>query len=675
MERSDMKTDRPIQDFLAEAEDILESANQTLLSLESGQATGRIDPDQVNALFRAIHSFKGLAGMFGLKELSELSHKLEFLLDELRLGKVSLNRKALDVVLETVALLGRQVQQAATDHPFEDISTALASIDGILHAKPSAGSDRPIIEQIGLDRGVLQVLTEYEEHRLKECIKERKNLFMLKAQFEFSEFETAIKELNDTLKKHGEIICTLPTAGGGSGIGFSIVVGTNKDEGSLASAISMPNVAIEKIAYIEERKVEERKTDEPRADAAGIKSVSNTVRVDIYKLDSLMNVVGEMHLVKNIIGRITKELRAMQGFAGLSTELYKAQHSLERKLNELQEGILEVRMVPIGQIFTRLAQVVNKYARDAGKEIDLQLQGEETELDKIMIEDLADPLMHLIRNAIDHGIEAPDLRRQLGKPEQGIVKLTAFPRGNHVVVTIEDDGAGMDPVRILNTAVKKGLIPPDHGLDPEHDRKEILDLIFSAGFTTREAVTEMSGRGVGMDVVKRNVSKLSGMIDIHSEPGEGSTFALTLPITLAIIKALIIESGGQIFAIPLSSVLEILQISNSRVETIEGREVMAVRDETVPLLRLTRAFNLSTDHGSDAYYVILVGIAERRLGIMVDRLKDQQEIVIKSLGKRFSETPGIAGATELGDRQGVVLVLDVESLVDGALRKTVVSKQ
>lgn len=680
-----MKTDRPIKDFLAEAEDILESANQTLLSLESGQATGSIDPDQVNALFRAIHSFKGLAGMFGLKEPSELSHKLEFLLDELRLGKVGLNRKVLDVVLETVALLGRQVQQAATDHPFEDIAAALDSIEGILHTKPSAGSDRPIGEQIGLDRGVLQVLTEYEEHRLKECIKERKNLFMLRVQFEFSEFETAIKDLNEALKKHGEIICTLPTAGGGSGIGFSIVVGTKKDEGTIASILSMPNVVIEKIAYVEERKTEERKTEErkteerkteePKADTAAIKSVSNTVRVDIYKLDSLMNVVGEMHLVKNIIGRITKELRAMQGFAGLSTELYKAQHSLERKLNELQEGILEVRMVPIGQIFTRLAQVVKKHARDAGKEIDLQLQGEETELDKIMIEDLADPLMHLIRNAIDHGIEAPDLRRQLGKPEQGSVKLTAFPRGNHVVVTIEDDGAGMDPVRILNTAVKKGLLPPDHGLDPERDRKEILDLIFSPGFTTRESVTEMSGRGVGMDVVKRNVSKLSGMIDIHSELGAGSTFTLTLPITLAIIKALIIESGGQVFAIPLSSVLEILQVSNSQVETIEGREVMAVRDDTIALLRLTRAFNLSTDHGSDAFYVILVGIAERRLGIMVDRLKDQQEIVIKALGKRFSETPGIAGATELGDRQGVVLVLDVESLVDGALRKTVVSKQ
>lgn len=665
-----MKTDRPIQDFLAEAEDILESANQTLLSLETGQAAGRVDPDQVNALFRSIHSFKGLAGMFGLKEPSELSHKLEFLLDELRLGKVGLDRKVLDVVLESVALLGRLVQHAGTDHPFEDIAAGLAGIDGILKAKHSAVSGRPLGEQVGLEQGILQVLTEYEEHRLKECIRERKNLFMLKAQFDFSDFETAIKDLNATLKKYGEIICTLPTAGGGSGIGFSIVVGTNLNAGSLASAISLPNVAIEKIAYIAERRTEDRRTEEP-----GLRSVSNTVRVDIYKLDSLMNVVGEMHLVKNIIGRITNELRSLQGFTGIAADLLKAQRSLERKLNELQEGILEVRMVPIGQIFTRLAQVVRKYARDAGKEIDLRLQGEETELDKIMIEDLADPLMHLIRNAIDHGIEAPDIRRQLGKPEQGSVNLTAFPRGNHVVITIEDDGAGMDPSRILNTAVEKGIVSSDHGLDLERDRKEILDLIFLPGLTTNKAVTEMSGRGVGMDVVKRNVSKLSGMIDIHTELGVGSTFALTLPITLAIIKALVIESGGQVFAIPLSSVLEILQATADQVETIEGREVMAVREDTVPLLRLTRAFNLSTDHGSDAFYVILVGIAERRLGIMVDHLKDQQEIVIKPLGKRFSETPGIAGATELGDRRGVVLVLDVESLVDGTLKRAAVSKQ
>jgi two-component system chemotaxis sensor kinase CheA len=326
-------------------------------------------------------------------------------------------------------------------------------------------------------------------------------------------------------------------------------------------------------------------------------------------------------------------------------------------------------MVPIGQIFTRLSQVVRKYARDEGKDIDLQLQGEETELDKLMIEDLADPLMHLIRNAIDHGIEAPEVRSRLGKPEQGSVKLTAFPRGNHVVVTVEDDGAGMDPAQILAKAVQKGVLQPGHGFDPERDRKDIFDLIYLPGFTTRETVTEISGRGVGMDVVKRNVSKLSGMVDIQSEPGTGTIFTITLPITLAIIKALVVESGGQVFAIPLSTVLEILQATTSQIETIEGREVMSVRGDTVPLLRLTRAFNLPEDRDRDAFYLILVGLAERRIGIIVDSLRDQQEIVIKALGKRLSETPGIAGATELGDKRGVVLVLDVESLIETALRR------
>jgi two-component system chemotaxis sensor kinase CheA len=283
--------------------------------------------------------------------------------------------------------------------------------------------------------------------------------------------------------------------------------------------------------------------------------------------------------------------------------------------------------------------------------------------------------MHLIRNAIDHGIESPAVRKALGKPERGSVKLTAFPRGNRVVITVEDDGAGMDPARVLAKAVEKGVLGPDHGLELTRDREEILDLIYLPGFTTSETVTEISGRGVGMDVVKRNVSKLSGMIDIRSELGTGTVFTLTLPITLAIIKALVVESGGQIFAIPLSSVLEILQATSGQIETIEGREVMSIREDTVPLLRLTSAFHLPEDRERDAFYLILVGLAERRLGLIVENLRDQQEIVIKALGKRLAETPGIAGATELGDKRGVVLVLDVESLIEGALKKTAVSRQ
>ena len=665
------KPDRSIKDFLAEAEDILETAAKTMLALDAEQGAGRSAPDQVNALFRAVHSFKGLTGMFELKAPSDVSHKLEFLLDEIRLGKVALSRKALDALFDTLDLLGRLVQQVGKKQEPEDISPALELIDDILKAKPSGAADRSLLDRIDIDRGLLQVLTEYEEYRLTENIKEHKNLFTLKVSFELAEFETGIKTLNETLKKNAEIICTLPTAGqAGGGIGFTIVAGTTKTREELADAPGMQNVVIDPVPYVERRRIEE-----PRAVADAVRSVSNTVRVDIYRLDSLMSTVGDMHLTKNIIGRIVKDLRAVQGFAGLSVELHKAQRNLERKLNELQEGILEVRMVPIGQIFTRLAQVVRKYAKEAGKEIDLQFSGEDTELDKLMIEDLADPIMHLIRNAIDHGIESPEVRRQSGKPEQGIVKLSAYPKGNHVVITVEDDGAGMDPGKILAKAVEKGVLAPGHGLDPGIDRKEILDLIFLPGFTTRETVTEISGRGVGMDVVKKNVSKLSGMIDIETEPGVGSKFMLTLPITLAIIKALIVEAGGQVFAVPLSSVLEIIQTTEHQVETVETREVMAIRDETVPLLRLTQVFKLPPKAEGASFYLILVGLAERRLGIVVDGLRDQQEIVIKPLGKRLTDLPGIAGATELGDKRGVVLVLDVESLIEGAMKKAAVRSQ
>src|SRR5512143_2690473 len=640
------KPDRSIKEFLAEAEDILETANQALLAIENAREKGASDPDRVNALFRAVHSFKGLAGMFGLKEPAELSHRLEFLLDELRLGKVGLGRDAIDILVETVALLGRLVHQAGGKQPFENIHAALERIDGLIARKPSAPSDRPLSELVGLDRGILQVLTEYEEHRLRECIRERKNLYMLRAEFDLSGFEAGIKDLNALLKEHGEIICTLPTPGSGAGIGFSIVLASKENLQAVQAAITVPNVGIETIAYVEAQKTGESR---PGAEAVTLKSASSTVRVDIYKLDNLMNAVGEMHLIKNIVGRIARELRTMQGFQGLSVDLHKAQRGLERKLNDLQEGILEVRMVPIGQIFTRLSQVVRMYAKEAGKEIYLQLRGEETELDKLMIEDLADPLLHLVRNAIDHGIETPEERKRLGKPERGSVRLTAYPRGNHVVITIEDDGAGMDAAGIAAKAVEKGILAPDHGLDATTDRREILDLIFLPGFTTRETVTEISGRGVGMDVVKRNVSKLSG-----------------------IIKALIAESGDRTFAIPLSSVLEIQHATSGQVETVEGREVMAVREDTVPLLRVSDVFHLTQQRERDAFYVILVGLAERRVGVIVDNLRDQQEIVIKPLGKRLADVPGIAGATELGDRRGVVLVLDVESLIEGAMKKTAI---
>ncbi|HAK60966.1 MAG TPA: chemotaxis protein CheA, partial [Nitrospiraceae bacterium] len=564
-----MKKDRPIKEFLAEAEDILENANRTLLSIESEQEAGRCDLDQVNGLFRALHSFKGLAGMYGLQEHAGLAHKAESLLDELRLGKLDLDHTILDVLFETIGLLGRLVQQTAKNQQLEESNALRHRVDDLIQTASLITTDRSLLDGIRLAPEILNVLTEFEEYRLAENIREQKNLFELKATFDLNDFEQEIKKLNKTVKKYGEIICTLPAASkAGSDIRFTLIVGTGRDREFLASAIKMASVSIGAVPYTGSVRTAEKSKDAESA----LRSVSETVRVDIERLDRLMNMVGELHMTKNSIGRIARDLRAAQGFTGVAVDLQKAHRNLERKLNEIQEGILEVRMVPIGQIFTRLAQAVRKNARDAGKEIDLELLGEETELDKLMIEDLADPLMHLIRNAIDHGIELPPLRKAQAKPEHGKVTLTASPKGNHVVITVADDGAGIDPHTVLATALSKGLVDGDHGLDPETNRKDVLDLIFLPGFTTRDTVSEISGRGVGMDVVKKNVSRLSGMVTIETEAGLGSKFIITLPITLAIIKALIVETGGQIFAVPLSSVLEIVRSTEGQVETIEARE-------------------------------------------------------------------------------------------------------
>jgi two-component system chemotaxis sensor kinase CheA len=659
-----MSTDRPLREFLAEAEETLETANRTLIAIEEEQAAGGVGPEHLNGLFRAIHSFKGLAGIFGLQAPADLSHRLEFLLDEVRLGKVELAGAAFDAVADTLDLLGRLVQQAGGGRPAEDISGALARLEGILAARSGAAPERPIPSLAAIDPQLLPVLTEYEEHRLRENLRTRKNLFVLRVRFSLADFENGIRSLIETLKRHGEIICTLPTAGSGDGIGFTVLLGSTETADALAAGLANPSLAIEQVPV-----PAEAQTPGPRPEAATLKAASRTVRVNIEKLDGLMGAVGELHIVKAEIARISAELKAQQGFRGPAVSLAKVHKSLERRLNEIQEGLLDVRMVPIGQIFTRLAQAVRKHAREAGKEIDVELSGGDTELDKLMVEELADPLMHLVRNAIDHGIDPPEERRGLGKPDRGRLRLTAAPRGNQVVVTVEDDGRGIDPRFILARAREKGLAGAGPDLDPVRDRAEVLDLIFQPGFTTRETVTEISGRGVGMDVVKRNVSRLAGMIEIGTKVGVGTVFTITLPITLAIVKALIIEAGGNRYAVPLGQVLEILRVRPGQIETVEMHEVLAVREETVPLLRLTDAFGLPAGSGRVQDFVILVGLAERRLGIIVEALRGQQEIVIKPLGKRLAEVPGIAGATELGDKR-VVLVLDVESLIQGALRRS-----
>jgi two-component system chemotaxis sensor kinase CheA len=319
-------------------------------------------------------------------------------------------------------------------------------------------------------------------------------------------------------------------------------------------------------------------------------------------------------------------------------------------------------MVPLGQVFDKLSRVVRKISREAGKDVRFVISGADTELDKLIVEELSDPLMHVIRNCVDHGIEPAAQRTRAGKPEAGTLAISAAQRGNHVVITIEDDGAGVDEQRLLKRAIAMGHMEP--GVAADLSRREVLNLMFLPGLSTKEVVDEMSGRGVGMDVVKTNISRLSGIIDVESEPGHGTRITITLPITLAIIQALVIRAAGRTYAVPLNAVLESLLITPEEVRTVERREVITVRGSTLPILRLEDAFRLDRDKPRPRkLYVVVVGMAQHRMGLVVDELHGQQDIVIKSLGRALDGIPGVAGATELGNQQ-TVLVLDVAALVE-----------
>ncbi len=390
--------------------------------------------------------------------------------------------------------------------------------------------------------------------------------------------------------------------------------------------------------------------------------MSRTVRVDIGKLDELMNIVGELVLANSAIADVTNKMRN-EGFSHLAIELGKAAKGLERKLSDLQKGVMEIRMIPIGQLYEKMSRIVRKISREQDKRVDLKFFGADTELDKLIVEDISDPMMHIIRNAIDHGIESRAVRVAQGKDVKGTIRISSYQKGNHVVIEIEDDGGGIDVDEIKNKALQKGLVSDISTVSDS----DAINFIFLPGFSTNETVSEISGRGVGMDVVKNNISAVSGLVDVETRKGEGSRFVITLPITLAIIKALIISCSGRTYALPITSVLESLLMTDKDIMTVERKEFVQLREATLPLLRLEHYFDISRkEEPPKEFYVVVIGVAEKRLGIAVDNLVCQQDIVIKPLGESFKRLRGISGAADLGD-QSTILVLDIGGIINDTM--------
>lgn len=772
--RGESAGDKAREEFFSEAQEIVDGLSRDLLALDDVCRRGGSDAELVNDVFRAVHTLKGLSGLFGAAMMSGLSHELENLLDDLRLGRIELTSQVLDLLFQSVELYGRILAAAKGDapEPAQEVKALLSSLGQV--AQQRGGGGGSVVAQYELDPGLLGVLTEYEEHRLRTNLQSGLSLYRLRVQFQLASIDSALDDLKSRTRPHGEIITFLPTGEGGDAesVELEILVASRASLAVLRDAVAGPNIAVEEVRRRdgapgpggsdppspgEEVHVRERLTDPyarvsmgPPTTSAGnalldefneaaaitrtsappaapsapppagtfspaargglgtvaplpggsglgpssagkagsreltLRSVTQTVRVDIRKLDHLMNIVGELAIVRGVVARLSERVRLDAALKELAPDLHRLHRSFDRHLAQMQNGILEVRMVPLGQVFDKLARIVRQISREHDKQVNLVIAGAETEIDKLIVEELSDPLMHMIRNAIDHGIEDKDTRMRVGKPPVGTIALNAFQKGNHVVLEIEDDGKGMDPAVIVAAALRRGIVHESEAR--EMSAKEILTLAFQPGFTTRDDVTALSGRGVGMDIVKTNIGKLGGVVDISSDVGIGTKMTITLPITLAIISVLMLEVAGRTFCMPLASIEEAIVFEDSMIKTFEGREVMTQRGATLPIVRLAKLFRLEgfragvwvnesattprprqvrPGRGAKSYCVV-ASVADRRVGFIVDRLVGQQDIVIKALGKSLKMARGLAGATELGD-QRVGLVLDAAALINEVL--------
>src|SRR5512138_3165958 len=686
-----------LADFLSEAQESVDLLGKDLLRLDGLHEP---EPDLLNAVFRAAHTLKGLASMSGVERMARLAHALEDVLDDLRMGRRAPDRATVDLLLEAPEVFTRIMAEEAAGgaapgsvDPAGDLAHRLRAGSQIA---PAAGADA--LDDVGLGADVRAVLTEYEEHRLRSNVGKGIPVLRVKVGFQLATFDRELSALSGRLKKLGEVVSTLPShdVSDPDAIGFDLLFASPEPLDAIRSAVG-PSGVVEPVSgrpaaarpasapprakaqepppYPElsidlpgELPTDPARRDaswspapQPEPDVASLRSASQAVRVDIRKLDRLMNVVGELVLVKTSLGAVAERLKIEGGDPVLTAELHRANRGLERKLAELQAGILEVRMVPLEQVFDKLTRMVRKIAREVGKEIELAVSGGDVEIDKLIVEELSDPLMHLIRNAIDHAIEPVEVRERLGKPRAGRIALSASQKGNHVEIVVEDDGAGIDEERIREVAVQRGLASAEaiRGMS----RREVMNLIFVPGFSTARQVTSLSGRGVGMDVVKNNIANLSGIIELRSVRGHGTRFEITLPTTLAIVRALVASVAGRTYAIPLNSVLEILQVPAMDVRTLSTREVITLRGTTLPLVRLSSFFALSGARPTDPFYVVVVGLAQERLGISVDDLLGQQDVVVKPLGKALRGIRGISGATDLGTLH-TVLVLDVGAIIE-----------
>ncbi|MFT2613808.1 chemotaxis histidine kinase/response regulator CheAY2 [Helicobacter pylori] len=649
-----------MEDFLIEAFEMNEQLDQDLVELEHNPE----DLDLLNRIFRVAHTIKGSSSFLNLNILTHLTHNMEDVLNRARKGEIKITPDIMDVVLRSIDLMKtllvtiRDTGSDTNNGKENEIEEAVKQLQAItsqnLESAKEGTKEAPKEE----------VKKEAEKENTKE---NQENKAKAPTAKDFASDNPLADEpdLDYTNMSAEEVEAEIERLLNKRQEADKERRAQKKQEAKpkqeVAPQTETPKTETPKAPKTEIKTKAKADTEENKAPSIG---VEQTVRVDVRRLDHLMNLIGELVLGKNRLIRIYSDVEERYDGEKFLEELNQVVSSISAVTTDLQLAVMKTRMQPVGKVFNKFPRMVRDLSRELGKSIELIIEGEETELDKSIVEEIGDPLIHIIRNSCDHGIEPLEERRRLNKPETGKVQLSAYNEGNHIVIKISDDGKGLDPVMLKEKAVEKGVIS-ERDAEGMSDR-EAFNLIFKPGFSTAKVVSNVSGRGVGMDVVKTNIEKLNGIIEIDSEVGVGTTQKLKIPLTLAIIQALLVGVQEEYYAIPLSSVLETVRISQDEIYTVDGKSVLRLRDEVLSLVRLSDIFKVDAilESNSDVY-VVIIGLADQKIGVIVDYLIGQEEVVIKSLGYYLKNTRGIAGATVRGDGK-ITLIVDVGAMMDMA---------
>lgn len=658
--------------FLEEAKEHIENLNRYLLELENNPTKETVDE-----IFRSAHTLKGMSGTMGFTQLSELTHEMENLLQEIRNQKINVNEQIIDTLLNCVDILEELIndieEQGQEQH--RDISTVIQRLKG----KNDVYLNKTKTTIENTKKHVFN-FNEYEDRLIRKAIDQ--GLYIWKINVTLID-ECLLKSARaflvfKTLEAFGDIIKTEPSVQDIEDEKFenefTLYLVTSKDKEYILRALSsVSELKTVDVMRIDQDSIEVQKanleddadskdtaettkpfltTQKPSNGQKNLKKTTKTLRVDIERLDNLMNLVSELIIIKTRLEDI-------------KDNNYQAQREtieyLERITSSLHDAVMKARMVPIENVFNRFPRVVHDLSRELSKKINLVIEGAETELDRTVIDEIGDPLIHLIRNAADHGIEDPQERINKGKPEQGTIYLKAYQDGNNVVIEVSDDGKGIDLSKVLKKAVDAGLVTEEQSKNLKE--YEIISFLFKPGFSTAGMVTDISGRGVGLDVVKTKIESLGGSIETNSIKDKGTTFQIRLPLTLAIIQALMVLVGEEKYAIPLSSIRETVTVTKDQIKTVQKREVILLRGNVIPIARLNEVLDTHRqDQNTENLTLVIVKKGEKDVGLAVDDLIGQQEIVIKSLGSFLKDIKFIAGATILGNGE-VALILDINKLI------------